>query len=170
MAILIAAFPSVLAASEALAALRCAQVPFTRTSVLGDEASLRPSVVDSAGSVVATTSAGAVGVGMLATGAALFAVGPLAIALTGLGIGSLAGGFLSALLGAGAAEQSVEVAEDTLVQGGVVLLLEVADADEPRARSLLRDVGALPDADGTFRDTLPDAMTDKYPTLRSEAQ
>lgn len=167
MPILHASFPNVASASEALEALRTAEIPFHNTSVFGGEAALRgravggglPYVAPShvgVGEILTVLGAGIVAAGMIATGVGIFAAGPLGVALTGLGAGSIGGGFFAALAGAGVAENDVRAAESALVRGGVVLLLEVADEDAPRARGLLDALTADRAPSMWERDTLPD--------------
>ena len=166
MSVIHAAFPNVSVASDALAALRSGGIAFTNTTVLGDEHSLSRDSATSPGvsDVLPVVAAGAVAVGMIATGVGILAAGPIGLAIAGLGASGVAGGFFAALGGAGLAETDARSAEDALVRGGVVVLLDVASADETRARSLLFDVGALPSPPAAYRDTLPD------PSLRMEGE
>lgn len=179
MPIIHAAFPNVASAAEALDALRTAQIPFQNTSVIGDEASLRGRVVAGGSPILAPThmgigevltvvAAGVVAVGMIATGIGIFAAGPIGAVLTGLGAGSIGGGFFAALAGAGVAEADVREAESALVRGGVVVLVEVAAEDEPRARALLAELGSRRPPSMWERDTLPDPSTEAAAAIEGE--
>lgn len=79
-------------------------------------------------------------------GAGLLASGPIVAALTGGSIGAASGGILGALLAAGFADDEAKIYEEDLKRGRAVIVVHAEDAMASRARSILRDAGAVTQA------------------------
>jgi uncharacterized membrane protein len=73
----------------------------------------------------------------------LLAVGPIAFALTGAGIGGALGGLVGSLVGLGIPDEQARSYEEAVRQGGILLSVRVPDAPAAEAASaLLREQGA----------------------------
>jgi hypothetical protein len=79
--------------------------------------------------------------GSLATGA-VTAAGTAAAAATGAGIGAVSGGLIGGLVGAGIPEEDATAYATTIEKGGVLVSVQVPDADSTRARQILLSEGA----------------------------
>lgn len=76
-------------------------------------------------------------------GAGLLASGPIVAALSGGSIGAASGGILGALLAAGFADDEAKSYEEDLKNGRAVIVVHAPDEMADRARSILRDAGAI---------------------------
>lgn len=69
---------------------------------------------------------------------AVIAAGPLVAVLAGMGIGGALGGFAGSLVGLGISEVEAKRYEGRMLQGGILVVLHCADAEEiQRAREIM---------------------------------
>lgn len=73
----------------------------------------------------------------------LLAVGPLAAAVGGLGIGAAAGGLIGWLVDRGVSEEEAQYYEEGLRRGGVVVSVDAADDTAANASGILKHNGAV---------------------------
>ena len=110
-------------------------------SAAGSMAAQGVGVGGSIGTAVGATVAAiaAVGTSLVIPGLNLIVAGPIVAALAGGGAGAIAGGLVGGLVGLGIPEQDAQVYNKALQLGGVVMSVEVADADVQEIVDLMID-------------------------------
>lgn len=106
------------------------------------------------GGVVGAVLAGVAGAGTLAIpGLNLVIWGPIVAGLAGLGAGAVTGGLIGMLVGAGIPEYEAKLYEESVKEGGILLVVRTKDKEQ---RKLVRD---LLDEVEAHHERLPETIT-----------